>query len=348
MKENPMKKFFASVIMLMSLLFVSNSYAADIKSEKLKNGITIITLIGDIEHGDGDKFRKIVLKINEGQVVVMLGSNGGTVVDALEIGKTIRFMEYATYVPKDVPCNSSCALIWVAGSRRMLDQESRIGFHAIYVNNNGVKQESGAGNAVVGNYLASFNLSENAIIYMTSASPTELNWITADNAAVYGIDVTVISNTGTTPSTAAAPAVPVIETVDGWKISIDQTVRNGCFAIGYYPEFAFRIGYDENRRVYVIMAGKGWTVKEGQHYKIYITLDKHRPWTGDFVAVRLGSITVLKGLSKPEFLSEFASAKRMIVSYNGKPISMVNLPSADKMVYHLAKCQADQDKNPFH
>ena len=337
-----MKKFFASVIMLMSLLFVSGSHAAEIKSDKLKNGINIITIVGSIDHGDGDTFRKIALKINDGQVVVMLGSNGGTLSDALEIGKTIRFMEYATYVPKDVPCNSACALIWVAGSRRMLDRESRVGFHAIYVNNNGVKQESGAGNAVVGNYLSSFNLSENAIIFMTSASPTELNWITADNAATYGIDVTVVDKTATTS------AQPVIETVDGWQISVDQTVKNGCFAIGYYPDFAFRVGYDENRRLYVIMAGKGWTVNAGQHYKIYITLDKNRPWIGDFVAMPMGSLTVLRGLSRPEFLSEFAAAKRMIVSYNGKPISMVNLPSTDKMVYRLAKCQADQDKDPFH
>jgi len=181
-----MKKIFASA-MLASLLLASNSFGAEIKTEKWDNGYNIITIDGDIVSGDGDKFRNIATNISGPVVPVIIISNGGMVTDALMIGETIKTMGYSTYVPKDSPCNSACGLIWIAGVKRFVDPETKIGFHGAY--NSTTHEAARVGNALIGSYFSRLNLSDAAIEYATMASPTNLNYITAANANAYGIKV---------------------------------------------------------------------------------------------------------------------------------------------------------------
>jgi hypothetical protein len=73
-----------------------------------------------------------------------------------------------------------------------MGSRAHIGFHAAYVVVNGVPNESGAGNALVGAYLNRIGLSDSAIIYITRAHPTEMTWLTLEQAAKSGIDVAVL------------------------------------------------------------------------------------------------------------------------------------------------------------
>ena len=142
----------ALLFMLGTLQVLSNgtaSFAAEFDKIDLPGDYPdFVTLKGEIELGDGEKFRDIIG--DSPKVTVILESPGGIVKDALEIGAAIRIRNYATMVSADTGCYSACALIWVAGARRYMDRSSKIGFHAVYRKEAGELRESGMGNAEVG------------------------------------------------------------------------------------------------------------------------------------------------------------------------------------------------------
>jgi hypothetical protein len=163
--------------------------AAEIDNDRLPDGTPLIFIVGDLEFDDTTKFQRV--SANRQNVVVVLSSFGGSTVSAIEIGKLIRVRGYATYVPNDTICTSSCALIWLAGTPRFLESKSKIGFHASYTRNGKVVQESGVGNALVGRYLTLLNLSERAVIFVTSAPPDKISWIHPEVARYAGIEFSV-------------------------------------------------------------------------------------------------------------------------------------------------------------
>jgi hypothetical protein len=61
--------------------------------------------------------------------------------------------------------------------------------HAAYIEKAGRASESGVGNALVGSYLTQIGLSENAVVYITQAAPTEMTWLNLREAKQIGIEV---------------------------------------------------------------------------------------------------------------------------------------------------------------
>lgn len=77
------------------------SEAADFEVHPLDSGEMMIALVGEITTGDAEKFRK--LAITHPKAFLLLGSNGGTIVEALEIGRIVRLQGYVTLVVRDAP-----------------------------------------------------------------------------------------------------------------------------------------------------------------------------------------------------------------------------------------------------
>lgn len=159
--------------------------AANIDHKKISDNIEAIILSGEVKNGDDKKFRDIAVKYPKS--VVLLDSNGGALIPAIEIGKIIRISGFYTLVPPQSKCTSSCALIWVAGEKRFLSKTGMVGFHASYRDDNGRMEESGLGNALVGNYLTLLNFSQKAIIFATAASPDKISWLNRANQSVADI-----------------------------------------------------------------------------------------------------------------------------------------------------------------
>jgi hypothetical protein len=84
-------------------------------------------------------------------------------------------------------CASACAIAWLGGARRHLDPSSSVGFHAAYIDENGRQIESGVANALVGSYANRLGLTDNAIIFITSAGPREMNWVQTGSNNANGI-----------------------------------------------------------------------------------------------------------------------------------------------------------------
>lgn len=159
--------------------------AADMVREPSHDGVDIVSVRGTFEEGDDARFRKLAATID--RAVVVLDSGGGNLQAGLEIGRAIKLRGFATAVPPSSLCASACALAWLAGSPRLLDATSKLGFHAAYRIVDGKPSESGSANAVVGAYLNQLGMSEKAVIYVTSAPPEGIEWLTSDTADQVGI-----------------------------------------------------------------------------------------------------------------------------------------------------------------
>lgn len=92
--------------------------------------ISIIVVQGELLVGDDEKFVKVALPLR--QAVVVFDSEGGNLVAGMEIGNAIKLKKFYTLVSANTFCASACALAWLAGTKRFMEADSRIGFHAAY------------------------------------------------------------------------------------------------------------------------------------------------------------------------------------------------------------------------
>jgi hypothetical protein len=206
-----MRRFlFINTIALVAIGSVAqiSANAAEFKLQKpqKKGDLQVIFIDGDIEKGDFDKFKKLVLdnKLPVGGVIVSLDSRGGAMVDAANIGIAIRNMKWWTAARE--LCASACADIWVAGVKRGVYKETALGFHAVYTTNKDGKNEvDSSGNALTGAYYSKLGLSYDAIDYLTSAPPDGMEWLNNEKAKKYNINYDYL---GSLPGKKAQTAPP--------------------------------------------------------------------------------------------------------------------------------------------
>lgn len=175
--------------------------------------LPVIGIEGELFLGDEAKFAEIALTIPN--ALVGFNSPGGNVRAGIEIGRAIRLKGFLTYVPGGSMCASACGYAWLAGVERFMERDSKIGFHAAYIERDGTPQESGSANALVGAYLNGLGLSENAVFYITNSAPNSMTWLTPDEAAQVGINVRFLD----------APPKTAGEHQDGTATASDQIQR---------------------------------------------------------------------------------------------------------------------------
>ena len=173
---------------------VTPSFAADIDVIPTGTSIDMIVIRGELVTGDADRFLRAVA--NTELAAVLFESPGGNLIEGLRIGEIIYHRGFTTGVAPNSACASACALAWLAGSVRYMDPSSLIGFHAAYVEADGVTSESGVANALVGAYLTRLGLGISAVVFATSASPDEIAWLNAARARAVGIDFVLLTADG--------------------------------------------------------------------------------------------------------------------------------------------------------
>lgn len=155
----------------------------------------LVFIEGDIVSGDYLDVRVALAEVEF--PVVLLKSPGGDVVEAMKIGRLLRAHGAATGVAPNFVCTSACAIIWAAGVQRYMAPTSLVGFHAAYtIDGRGEAHVSGWANALVGAYLSELNIGGDAIVFMTSAGPSSVNWINLSIANEIGLQVFVLSDDG--------------------------------------------------------------------------------------------------------------------------------------------------------
>ncbi|GAA6188967.1 hypothetical protein [Litorivita sp. NS0012-18] len=176
------------------ILTASCAIAADIRLVPTGTPLDLVVLEGKIVQGDSDRFLETVRATEIG--AVLLKSPGGNLVEGLVIGRAIRASGFSTGVAPGTACASACALAWLGGETRYMDPTALVGFHAAYITKNGRISESGVGNALVGAYLSELGLGFDAVVFVSSAAPNEMNWLNAAKAQQAGINVVMLEADG--------------------------------------------------------------------------------------------------------------------------------------------------------
>ncbi|MCV3764045.1 PAN domain-containing protein [Rhizobium sp. TRM95796] len=194
------------------LMTASSADAASIWKGTGQGGIAFIAVEGELFEGDEKTFNNLAITMEKG--VVLLNGPGGRADVGMSIGRTISIKGFATGVVGQTLCASSCGLAWLAGRPRMLSAEARVGFHAIYTVENGANNVSSDGNALVGSYLRDLGFSDNVIRYATFTSPNAIKWLSKDEAASIGLEVSYL------PSAAVSDAPAKAEPPNTAEVSV--------------------------------------------------------------------------------------------------------------------------------
>jgi hypothetical protein len=202
-------------IVLVTALFcaLNSANGAKIDVSRLDDGSALVLLQGDFEIGDIAQFWARAATLSK--ATIAFRSDGGSLLAGIRIGALIRESGFTTLVPDGARCASACAVAWLGGLQRLMGNGSKVGFHAAYVLKGHSAVESGPGNAVLGAYLFQLGLSEDSIVYITQADPNSINWLSMEQAAQHGIDVSPApeethSPALTSPVISAALTSPVI------------------------------------------------------------------------------------------------------------------------------------------
>lgn len=322
----------------------------------------VISIQGAIESGDADRFRQITAKITNG--LVLLNSDGGVLTEALEIGQLIQSRGWMTGVTNGYPCNSSCALIWLAGKPRVMTRSSRVGFHAAYTRAGSANaQESGVANALVGRYLTQLNLPKSAVLFATTPPPETLNYLTAYNFEAIGISSLVINDLKSSPTartetqnvappplvrTTTKPTAADWKKVGGWQVRVDYTLNNSCFALATYEKGTWlRIGVDdrEGRSYYLLFGNQSWqSLAVGDEHKLILSFDQESPWAAEAKVINLNGFKALSiSFKEVSFWKEFMRAQQLLIRREGKEVDRLSLPGSAAAVAEIAACQKYHD-----
>lgn len=179
----------ALLFVLLNVLSFQGLAAEIVKVRGEQRDTDVITVKGKFIPGDDEKFRNIALTTK--RATVLLDSPGGSLTPALEIGKIIRMKGFSTSV-KDAECASACAMVWLAGEPRVMNNAAMIGFHAASFKDDGGKRTATAsGNARIGAYLATMGFNERVVQFVTGAGPADIQWLKKGTADRLGVMVSL-------------------------------------------------------------------------------------------------------------------------------------------------------------
>lgn len=95
-----------------------------------------IRISGQIAGGDADRFTAWLDQNQPDQTQVLLDSSGGSVSDALAIGRTIRGAGYTTRVDGGAVCLSACPYMLAGGTTRQAGPGAVVGVHQHFFGKN--------------------------------------------------------------------------------------------------------------------------------------------------------------------------------------------------------------------
>ncbi|MEH6740480.1 MAG: hypothetical protein V7695_18345, partial [Sulfitobacter sp.] len=96
------------------------------------SGGAAILIEGEIADGDAPRIIKQVEELRETPTRVILNSPGGSVHDALELGRALRLAGFETEMREGDICYSACPYLLAAGVKRSIPEEAFVGVHQHY------------------------------------------------------------------------------------------------------------------------------------------------------------------------------------------------------------------------
>ena len=162
-----------------------------------------LEVIGTIDVGSAERFRTELERVREYVKIVALDSPGGSVTDALEMGRLIRDSGLVTSVSAGALCASSCPLVFAGGTERLATSSSAIGVHQIYAhvtadNLPAGLQAAGAAmsdaqktTATITRYLGDVGIDPALWLHALETPPNRLYYLSAEELTRYRLATTL-------------------------------------------------------------------------------------------------------------------------------------------------------------
>lgn len=145
-----------------------------------------IRILGQIAPGDSARFLAWLDQTRPDETLVSLDSSGGSVSDALEIGRAIRSTGLATEVQDGSVCLSACPYMLAGGTERRVAAEGVVGVHQHYFGQSTILPAFMAINdlqraqAQVIDFLAEMGVDLRLLSFAFRTPPDEINILTPE------------------------------------------------------------------------------------------------------------------------------------------------------------------------
>jgi len=149
-------------------------------------------LEGAVAEGDGARVKKLLAEANPMPDTLVLQSPGGSVQDALELGRHLRDRGIATQMLAGEFCLSACPYILVGGTERQIDDSAQVGVHQHYFGQNTLLPASfavediQAGQGEVMVYLNDMGIDPMVMTHALATPPDEIYVLLPEQLREYG------------------------------------------------------------------------------------------------------------------------------------------------------------------
>ena len=139
--------------------------------------------------------------------------------------------------------------------------------------------------------------------------------------------------------------------VGAWKVGVDKTLGNSCFAtVSYDAGAVLRLGLnttDRDNPAYIAIGSGEWkSLKIGNKYELSLQLDRASPWTGTFTAIKLDGVKwLMVKFSETKFLIEVARKNWMKVFYQDDLVVSLSMRRSMAALNEVVKCQEYVDRH---
>lgn len=153
---------------------------------------TIYRLEGEISDGDADRLANLILQSEPRPDTLILQSPGGSVADALALGRVIRREGIATQMLAGEFCYSACPYLLAAGTARDIDENASVGVHQHYFGENTFLPAAFAvediqrGQAEVMTYLDEMGIDPLVMQHAMSTPPDQIYVLLPEELKTYG------------------------------------------------------------------------------------------------------------------------------------------------------------------
>lgn len=155
------------------------------------NGAPVITMTGTIAPGDAARFDEFIATVDPGPETVFLNSPGGSVSDALAIGRDLRALDVETAMTASDVCLSACPYLLAAGTTRKADPDAIVGVHQHFFDENMTLpaflavEDIQRGQGEVMRYLDDMGVDPLIMQHALVTPPDEIYVLTPDELALY-------------------------------------------------------------------------------------------------------------------------------------------------------------------
>ncbi len=139
-----------------------------------------ILINGPIEFGDAERFSAFLSRLDDLQISVALNSPGGSVTEALALGRMLRESEATTIVHSGTACLSACPYVLAGGARRHISRNAAVGMHQHYYETPGylpalwAVEDIQYGQGQTMQYLLEMGISPSLMLYSLNTPPESI------------------------------------------------------------------------------------------------------------------------------------------------------------------------------